>query len=385
MLDPNRVCVLLVEDTDDMRAQVGGLLIDAGYQVDAVSSKAEAEAKLNSRRYSLAVLDVNLDANDFNNTDGVTLARYIRHSFSAMKIVILTAYATKSLVKQAAFEEGYADGFVERDEVLLKFLSTIQKLQPPRLYLGKGRKHAVLVGVDHFEDDRNYPRLYSCCNDATSLMDCLLRGGYETNEIELLVNASSNLILDKLVDFSGKAVEDDLLLFFFSGHGDVINKKSYLVAKDSFRRSLQHTGVSMEDMQKIMADSPARAKVIIIDACHSGIDPQNLMAKAMSRDFMVQVFEQAEGMAVLSSCQQGEYSYAWNSTERSVFTYFMIDALQGKADFERKGFVTVQDANRYVVAAVKQWADDNGKQQTPSADLRVSGDIILTSQAFDRG
>jgi uncharacterized caspase-like protein len=130
-----------------------------------------------------------------------------------------------------------------------------------------------------------------------------------------------------------------------------------------------------------MERSPARAKVIILDACHSGADIGGKGAKPMSAEFIRRVFEQAAGMAILASCTQGQFSYEWRAQERSIFTHFLLEALEGEADRDDKGFVTVQDINRHVVNGVKLWASQQNVSQTPTLESSVAGDIILTRNA----
>jgi hypothetical protein len=97
----------------------------------------------------------------------------------------------------------------------------------------------------------------------------------------------------------------------------------------------------------------------------------------MTPEFFQRVFNEATGLAILSSCKQGQLSYECKKNERSVFTYYLLEAIRGKADTESKGFVTIQDANRYVSNGVKLWASTHNLHQTPTLALEISGDIIL--------
>jgi uncharacterized caspase-like protein len=137
------------------------------------------------------------------------------------------------------------------------------------------------------------------------------------------------------------------------------------------------TAVLVSRVKEIIQAAPARAKVIVLDACHSGADIGGKGPQPMSAGFIRRVFEEAEGLAILASCKQGQLSYEWRGQERSVFTHFLLEALVGKADREEKGFVTVQDANRHVTDGVRLWASQNNISQTPTLHSTVTGDIIL--------
>lgn len=129
-------------------------------------------------------------------------------------------------------------------------------------------------------------------------------------------------------------------------------------------------------MTLIIEQSPAHAKVIVLDACHSGASIGKA-APTMTPEFIQRVFEEAEGMAVLASCKANQQSWEWPEKQRSVFTYYLLEALTGKADFEGKQFVTVSDVSNYVADGVKTWTATHGAAQTPTLQYTVVGDIIL--------
>jgi len=251
---------------------------------------------------------------------------------------------------------------------------------------GVGNRWAVLVGVNEYDDKANYGRLHVCGKDVHALRDQLLAGGFDPARIRLLTDDTAELptrdnILVALKAIADATEPDDLLLFYYSGHGDEDAGESYLVARNGRRLVLSDTAVRISRVKEIMERAPARAKVIVLDACHSGADIGGKGPKPMSADFIRRIFEQAAGTAILASCMQGQLSYEWQAQERSVFTHFLLEALRGEADRDDKGFVTVQDANRHVVNGVKLWASQQNVSQTPTLESRVAGDIILARHA----
>ncbi len=249
----------------------------------------------------------------------------------------------------------------------------------PKPLFGAGKRWAVLVGVNRYDDAFNYGVLRLAVQDAEFIRDRLIGGGYDHGQIHLLTGdaATRNNILATLQSVANATEADDLLLFYYSGHGEAVAGQGYLVGRDGRRVVLSDTAVPLARVEEILRKAPARGKVIIIDSCHSGADIGSRGPQAMSEEFIRQVFEQAEGMAVLSSCQQGELSYEWTDQSQGVFTFYLLEALTGAADADQKGFVTVQDVNRHVVNGVRLWAVDHQVSQTPTLQYTVSGDIIL--------
>jgi uncharacterized caspase-like protein len=170
---------------------------------------------------------------------------------------------------------------------------------------------------------------------------------------------------------------DDLLLFCYSGHGEAVDGEPYLVARDGRQVVLADTGVPVRRVKEIMKKAQARGKVIVLDACQSGAEIVTRGPLRMSEEFIRRVFLEAAGMAILASCQQGEQSYEWQAEQQGAFTHFLLEALSGQADLDGKGFVSVQDAARYVVNGVKEWAAQRNVSQTPTLQAEMSGDIML--------
>jgi uncharacterized caspase-like protein len=128
-----------------------------------------------------------------------------------------------------------------------------------------------------------------------------------------------------------------------------------------------------------MRQAKARAKVIILDACHSGVDFDGKKGpQPMTAEFIKRVYEQAKGLVILASCEQGQLSYEWKEQGCSVFTYYVREALAGKADFLQKEFVTVDDVHKYTLNELEKWGIPRGLVQAPTLESRVEGDIILT-------
>ena len=112
--------VLLVDDLEDWRTSLSGLLTDGGYEVHAVGSKIEALNALKTRHFHVAVLDVRLDETDENNTEGLTLMYEIKEKYSSVAVIILTGYATVKMVQDALQPDNKGNspafGFLQKSE-----------------------------------------------------------------------------------------------------------------------------------------------------------------------------------------------------------------------------------------------------------------------------
>lgn len=256
---------------------------------------------------------------------------------------------------------------------------------PPAPNYAERKNWAIIVGIDTYEDQSSYPSMQVCAADAMALARQFAANGFLAEQMQILTDRTPDNrptrgnILTTLKTTAAATSPDDLLLFYYSGHGDAEDNESYLVSCDGWASSLEDTAIPFSLVKHIIKAAPARSKVIILDACHIGA-PLGSKGKArMSPSFMRHVFEQAEGIAVLSSCTQNQYSYQWKTRGQSTYTYFLLQALQGYADKEEKGVVTVRDLNNYVTDKVKAWAAQQRCIQSPTISSEMVGEIVVCS------
>ena len=113
--------ILVVDDLSDVRATISGMLADEGYEVETAGSLTEALTLLKNGHFDLAILDVRLDEVDEDNIEGFDLAAEIRQHWPDMKIVLLTGYASISMVNRALRPDSQykrlVDEFIEKSSI----------------------------------------------------------------------------------------------------------------------------------------------------------------------------------------------------------------------------------------------------------------------------
>jgi hypothetical protein len=67
-----------------------------------------------------------------------------------------------------------------------------------------------------------------------------------------------------------KTSVDDYVILFFSGHGTTYNQDFYYPTYFTEKSTLGTDGLSFQDIIGIIDSIPARKKLVMIDACHSG-------------------------------------------------------------------------------------------------------------------
>mgnify|MGYP000508560915 CR=1 FL=1 len=181
-------------------------------------------------------------------------------------------------------------------------------------------------------------------------------GALPENQIVLLLeqDATHRNISQALRLMSQRADENDVIVFYFSGHG--LNRSFLPIDFDGFQNQLSH-----EEVFRILQNSRAQHKLCIADACHSGaLDyTADLASKgnfSSSTSTLYQEYERAQsGIALLMSSRAGEASLEDRSLRQGVFTYFLLRGMSGTADYNIDGIVNIKELFHYVSHKVKEY------------------------------
>lgn len=97
--------VLIVEDEDDIRAMISGILEDEGYQVRETATSQAALEAVRTRKPNLVVLDVWLKGSDM---DGIELLTELKARYQNLPIIVISGHGTVetavSAIRKGAFD-----------------------------------------------------------------------------------------------------------------------------------------------------------------------------------------------------------------------------------------------------------------------------------------
>ena len=243
------------------------------------------------------------------------------------------------------------------------------------------RRFALIIGISEYAPNSLFNNLNLTAKDAKDLHDVLsTQAGYEKVKLLLDRQATRHGILKALDELFEQIRPQDIFLFYFSGHGARDSSgQSYLVPQDVYDSNNDLTRSSLdgsrnllnmqEDILTLLYEQQIHAMVMIVDACHSNNVPQDGFA------FPLSIPENVAGMA---AARPGEFAYEIKELNNGVFTHFLLKGLEGEADLEKKGIVTIFDLHRYVSRRVRDYTQDKGSlKQTPILNYVGSEDIVI--------
>ncbi len=181
----------------------------------------------------------------------------------------------------------------------------------------------------------------------------------------------------------------DLALVYFAGHGVVERaggrEEGYLLPHDADPDDIAGQGISMADVGRWIDRIPARAVVVCLDCCHAGtILPGDGVSLRGDRDLVLSpsVLERlgGKGRFLIASCDRGQKSIEADDLKHGLFTYHLLRGLEGAADRDGDGRVSVAELFAHVAAAVKRDAKERfGREQTPWTHATYTEDVVLSS------
>ena len=199
------------------------------------------------------------------------------------------------------------------------------------------KTYLVAVGVSDYPGTDKDLRLPA--NDAATVQYIYSKNSNAESVLLTNSNATKSAVLSKLRSTFAKASENDIIVFFFSGHGS----KGAFCAYDA--------QIPYSEIRQAMASSKAKNKMIFADACFSGKMRQG------RKNTAEQSFNNYNIMLFLSS-RGNETSIERRDMKNGFFTSCLQKGLRGGADANKDRTITARELFNYVSTNVKTLSSD---------------------------
>jgi len=237
-----------------------------------------------------------------------------------------------------------------------------------------GKVLAVVLGV---QDYPNVPPLKHSLRDADAFRDrlfCLDPGLAAEERLFYKENPDLRTLRSSLGTWlRRKAGEKDLVIVYFAGHGaaepdeessepDKLSK--YLLPLEADLGDLPATALPMSEILEMLRRVKARTVLVILDTCFSGAAGGRAVTTQSRSVLDPKFFERnaGRGRVILSASGPNEAARESDARGHGVFTYFLLQALDGKADKDKDGAIPLLELAEWVREEV--W-NETGKKQKP--------------------
>jgi WD40 repeat protein len=272
-------------------------------------------------------------------------------------------------------------------ESLLQTIETVYEVErapKPILYL-------AVISVSNYADSKM--NLKYAAKDGRDIVDMFSRSGwFDQVVVDSLLNerATRENILSLHEKLMKSSVNDHVILYV-SGHGLLDENLEFYFATHSINfKNPAERGVRYDDLENLLDGIPARNKLLLMDACHSGeVDKSNVSVSERtvasggtkgsiktytypaeteaehyqvgiktSFELMQEVFSnlsKGSGGVVISAAAGNSYALESDQWKNGVFTFSLLNGIKSKAaDLNRDGEVTVTELKDYVSMEVEK-------------------------------
>jgi len=288
-------------------------------------------------------------------------------------------------------DKRFTDEFIPRtDQAEVKFLrqgrihtATIQmnlrlvkRVEPKTIIIEgpgfAGEKWAVIIGVSKYKDSR-IPCLRYASKDAQSLYNWLISengGRYSPSRVKLLADESATTrnIKNALFGWLKQAIAEDMVIVYFAGHGSPPSpdepENLFLLSYDTDFDMISSTGFPMWDVETALKRFIKAERVVVIaDACHAGgvgsafiQGRRAITIKPTTATALQSLTNVGKGIAVITASDDKQLSQEgkqWGGGH-GVFTYHLLNGLNGEADYNNDNMVTLGELIPYLSQSVRR-------------------------------
>lgn len=183
--------------------------------------------------------------------------------------------------------------------------------------------------------------------------------------------ATRESILSKLSVLSKVIKPQDVLFFYYAGHGSMVDNKFYFIPTDNVQLysedKLKKSGIYAGDLQEKLAEIAALKQVVFIDACQSGGSVELLAQRGAGEEKALAQLSRSTGIHVLAAAGSEQFATEFTELGHGLFTYVLLEALSGKADGSPSdGKITIYELKSYLDDQVPEYSRKlKGKMQFP--------------------
>ena len=229
-------------------------------------------------------------------------------------------------------------------------------------------------------------------DDAYDVYDVLTSyGNWNPSNSKLLVSTASGSIHDctytkiqnEIAWMASHADEDDVCVFWYSGHGGYQPDVAPIDESDGYDECICPEGGNiLDDELTTWMSAISGYRLVVLDSCFSGgfIKDDDLISRSvpdLPRAEITDSFREdltLAGFNVHTACDEDESAYATSELQNGVFTYYFVEGLYGPADSDSDGDVDALEAHYYTRPRVMAYT---GGIQNPQFCYGTSPDPLI--------
>jgi len=242
----------------------------------------------------------------------------------------------------------------------------------PFALIGKKKNDslAIIIGVEEYKN--TFPAPFAK-NDAQLFYDFASNIiGIPPEKITLLINEEVTLVntIKTIRKLKGKINKNKTDIYlFFSGHGLASTEDNdvYLFPHNGDPEVLDISALKRNEIFQQISDYEPASVTVFLDTCYSGATRSNELLIASAKPIFLEVAPTTipPNFTLISAAANNQIASSLDEAKHGLFSYFLMQGLQGKADSNNDKKITNEEIYTYVATNVEIEAFNLGRTQTP--------------------
>ena len=226
----------------------------------------------------------------------------------------------------------FFDFNIQKAEIAKIFANNLELLKnPPKTMLTQnepidvkptGKYYALLIGNSNYND---WEPLISPVNDVKQIGK-ILKEQYKFSEVLIVPDANRDKMFESFEKLSTLSSDNDYVLIYYAGHGDIKNNKSYWIPVNAKKNS-RSQWINIGDIENYLMDIPAHHLAVMVDSCYFSITKGSNIINENRKSMYYQKLLDGRARLVLSSGQNEPVDDTGNGNN-SIFGISFINALK---------------------------------------------------------
>jgi WD40 repeat protein len=250
---------------------------------------------------------------------------------------------------------------------------------------GKAAKtdlYIISIGINKYQNSKY--NLDYAVNDSKSFTKALKAGGdtlfSDIHEYSITDSkAIKNNIKATILSIKKEIGPEDVFVFYYAGHGVMSYEKNqddsdfYIVTNDVLNlygdvEMLHEKAISAKELMEFSVDISAEKQLFILDACHSGGALESFANRGDGREKALAQLARSTGTFFLTASQDAQYANEVGTLKHGLFTYALLEIIEGSAGDNDDQKVTINEVKSYVEDRVPELSEKfHGSAQYPTS------------------
>ncbi len=313
------------------------------------------------------------------------------------------SYFINGSANQVMVKATTGEGTMSSRGIDIQEIATGNKNANPNMYI-------ISVGINKYKEEKI--RLNYASTDAVSFGSAITASAKKllnsdgkehvisytfSTETNSLYWPAKDSIQKKMEEIARIAKPEDILVFFFAGHGVLKNgqKNFYLLTAEATGFEMSgienKVAISTDELGRWMLNIKANKQILIMDACNSGQGVSNLQELLGKRDIpadQVRALENLKdqnGTYILSASASGQSAYETSQFGQGLLTYSLLSGIKNQSALKENKYIDITQWFNNASNNVRTLAKEIGGRQEPQLFGNASFDVGLVDMEVMNG